>query len=107
MNFTFDQLKKTKPKTIYYSANTLWWTTDTKDLKGETIPLDHFGSPLFESETTAKELELKGYDKNKWMRCHAKNINETIKKLVPGSNLFIRNSFSNHEALDESLSKLS
>ena len=95
--FTFEDLERDKPKKIYYSANTLWWTHDPKDLVKGPVPLDCFDSPLFESETNIKELKEKGYNQNFWMAAHAKNINKVISKMVPRSNAEIARICSDKE----------
>ena len=83
MNITWEEVKKAKPKMIFYSANTVWWTHDEKDLKKGPVPLDAFGSPLFQSEKVKEFLDedvikaCPAYGKNPLrtlMACHAKNI---------------------------------
>lgn len=49
-NVTLQQVKKSGSNTVYYSANTLWWTDDPEDLQRGPIPLDIYGSPLFQGE---------------------------------------------------------
>lgn len=52
-NVTLQQLKKSGGNTVYYSVNTLWWTDDPDDLQNDgrsRIPLDPFGSPLFQGD---------------------------------------------------------
>lgn len=46
----FEQVKKAKPKMIYYAVNTVWWTHDPSDLKPGPVPLDAFGSPLMQTK---------------------------------------------------------
>lgn len=86
--FSVTDIKREKVKIIYYSVNTLWWTHDPKDLQGNKsgIPLDYFGSPLFESNTNLNELRERGYLTDIKMATHAKNIQGTLKQLVPRSN---------------------
>lgn len=81
---TWDEVKKAKPKLIFYSANTVFWTHDPNDLdtKSGMVPLDCFGSPLFQVEPTEfmDEARIKNhsaYGKDPFatlMACHAKNI---------------------------------
>jgi hypothetical protein len=70
---TLDEISKSKHNSIYYSANTLWWTDDPNDLceaseehlelmskmfgqaavesfKENPVPLDPFNSPLYQTE---------------------------------------------------------
>lgn len=91
MNITFEEVKKAKPKMIYYSANTVWWTHDQKDLQKGPVPLDIFGSPLFQSddvkgfldEEAIKKTPAYGKDPIRTlMACHHRNI-EWLKNL-PG-----------------------
>lgn len=90
---TWDQVKAEKPEMIFYSCNTVWWTHDPKDLKRGPVPLDAFGSPLFESSKVSEFLNedaVKGcaaYGKNPietLMACHAQNIEKLI--AIPGFN---------------------
>lgn len=46
---TFDEVRKSKSDTIYFSAHTCWWTDDPQDLQPGIVPHDVFGSPLFEA----------------------------------------------------------
>ncbi len=87
---TFEEIKKAKPKMIYYSANTVFWTHDPADLVPGPVPLDIFGSPLFQSEDVkgflneeAIKLHTHVYGKDPiktLTACHAQNI-EWIKSL--------------------------
>ena len=66
----FNDAMSGKTETIYYSANTVWWTDDPNDLKKSNktpIPLDCFGSPLMMTDN---------------MLAHAKNI-KTACNLMP------------------------
>lgn len=84
MNITWQEVKKAKPKIIFYSSNTVWWTHDSNDLlKTESgLPIDCFGSPLFQIEASIflddKALvECGHYGKDPFktiMLCHAQNI---------------------------------
>lgn len=49
-NITFDQVRAAKPKMIFYSVNTCWWTHDPEHLRTDTpVPTDPSGSVLFET----------------------------------------------------------
>lgn len=88
---TWEEVKKAKPKLIFYSASTCWWTHDEKDLQPGPVPLDIFGSPLFQTgnvkafldEEAIKNHAAYGKDPLKTlMACHHQNI-EWLRKL-PG-----------------------
>lgn len=84
MKITFEEIKKSKPKMIYYSANTVFWTHDPADLKSGGVPLDCFGSPLFQTDKVKEFLDedlikahAHAYGKDPvktLMICHAQNI---------------------------------
>lgn len=95
----FNDAMSGKTETIYYSANTVWWTDDPNDLKKSSktpIPLDCFGSPLMMTDN--KDNILEWLNKNKiinhesygkkenrernFMLAHAKNI-KTACNLMP------------------------
>ena len=80
---TWEEVKKAKPKMIFYSANTVWWTHDEKDLQPGPVPLDIFGSPLFQTENVKGFLDEEAIKKHPpygkdpiktLMACHAQNI---------------------------------
>lgn len=49
---SIDQIRQMKPKTIYYGANTLWWTHRQSDLcqNGMGLPCDPRGGMLFQTD---------------------------------------------------------
>lgn len=85
---TLKEVVAAKPKTIYKSVNTVWWTDDPNDLCPGPVPLDVFGSPLWEYHGRDVEGWLHGhgiencpaYGERKddrirnFMLAHAKNI---------------------------------
>jgi len=89
---TIEDVKNSKPEMIYYSANTVWWTHDPKDLKKGPIPLDPFNSPLFQMEKIEDFLDEAaissqgsyGEPDNRirnFMMSHAKNIHLACDKM--------------------------
>lgn len=53
-NITIADIRKAKPKMIFYSVHTPWWTHDPKDLGTmlgtQGLPCDPYGSVLFQTE---------------------------------------------------------
>lgn len=91
---TLEDIKNNKPKKIYYSVKTVWWTDDPKDLKKGPVPLDVFGSVLFETTDVDGFLDENAinkqdsYGKNplrNFMLSHAKNIKLACDKMPPRS----------------------
>lgn len=86
LSISFFDVLAAKPEMIYYSANTVFWTHDPKDLDtSKGIPLDCFGSPLLQTEkvdeflnrTLIENHEAYGVPQNRlrnFMLTHAKNI---------------------------------
>lgn len=58
-NITLDQVRAAKPKMIFYSVHTCWWTHDPEHLRTDTaIPTDPSGSPLFETDDAEAFLKM-------------------------------------------------
>lgn len=96
LSITFKQAKKEAGSVIYSSANSVWWTANPKDLHKGPIPLDCFGSPLFENDDVkgwfnADAIGLHpAYGKperrlRNFMLAHAKNIHLACDKMPPRS----------------------
>lgn len=79
---------------IYQSANTCWWTSNPKDLilKAGRVPLDVFGSPLFETDNFKGWFNLDAIKKHSaygkegrrlrnFMLAHSRNIHLAIAKM--------------------------
>lgn len=100
---TFEQAKKqTSHGLIFSSAHTVWWTSDARDLKKGQIPLDVFGSPLFENTNVDGWFNADAitnhpaYGKperriRNFMLAHAKNIHIACDKMPPRSFEKIKN----------------
>lgn len=52
-------IKKENPQMCYYSALTPWWTHRSSDLRRGPVPLDKYGSVLYETDRTADFLDEK------------------------------------------------
>lgn len=94
---TIAEVKAQKPTKIYYSVNTVFWTHDPNDLdtNSAAIPLDCFGSPLFETSDQSKVDQFLNADAIKahpsygkpenrernFMLSHASNIKRVCSKM--------------------------
>jgi hypothetical protein len=68
--------------TVWYSARTAWWTHDGRDLRPGPVPLDPFGSPLYQGDLIdwlkVAEQKPEHYGEhglNIFMASNAKNFN--------------------------------
>lgn len=91
---TLPQILDHNPRQIWFSANTVWWTHDPRDIqKGlKDIPADCFGSPLMmitEHEAVVQFLNITAVDRHpqygkkehrrrNWLLTHAQNIGPVI-----------------------------
>lgn len=72
--------------TVWWSANTAWWTDDPNDLQPGSIPLDSLGSPLFQGNlkiflkgaTKQPEKQYGEFALNTFMAMHHKNFSPEL-----------------------------
>lgn len=92
ITFEMAQSDAIKGKSVWSSANTVWWTTNPVDIKKGAVPMDAFGSPLFVTDkvipwfTARKIMEHPSYGKperriRNFMLAHAKNIHLACDKM--------------------------
>ncbi len=91
---SMEKVLDSKPKIIYHSANTVWWTHDPADLglNSMRIPVDVFGSPLLETTNVSGWLNAAAIEAHdaygspgkrvrNFMMAHAQNIKIVCDKM--------------------------
>lgn len=84
-----EEMRQANPERMFMSARTVWWSHDPRYLRRGPIPLDCFGSPLFESDRVDQFFDVEKvkaqasygkYPITAWTMANAANLEPMLRK---------------------------